>query len=149
MRRVGRLAGKRRAAPSRPLSAPSALMARSAGSPTMLEFLQALPRRLLIALVKGYRLLLSPWLGSSCRFVPTCSAYSLDALQQHGAGMGSYLTLRRLVRCHPFCAGGHDPVPELRPRILPLLPNPPLAHRRRMRPASTPPPPSSVEKNLS
>jgi hypothetical protein len=65
----------------------------------------------LMALVRGYRLLLSPWLGSSCRFEPTCSAYSLQALELHGAGRGSYLTLRRLVRCHPWCAGGHDPVP--------------------------------------
>jgi len=68
-------------------------------------------RRLLIALVKGYRLLLSPWLGSSCRFEPTCSAYALQALEQHGAAKGSYLTLYRLARCHPWCNGGHDPVP--------------------------------------
>ena len=68
-------------------------------------------RAALIALVKGYRLLLSPWLGSSCRFTPTCSAYSLQALQQHGAGAGSYLTLRRIARCQPWCQGGHDPVP--------------------------------------
>ena len=73
--------------------------------------LQRMPQRLLIGLVKGYRLLLSPWLGSACRFEPTCSVYSLQALQQHGATMGSYLTLRRLVRCQPFCDGGHDPVP--------------------------------------
>jgi len=70
-----------------------------------------LPQTLLIGLVKGYRLLLSPWLGSACRFEPTCSAYSLQALQQHGAAAGSYLTLRRLARCHPWCEGGHDPVP--------------------------------------
>jgi uncharacterized protein len=70
-----------------------------------------LPQTLLIGLVKGYRLLLSPWLGSACRFEPTCSAYSLEALQQHGAAVGSYLTLRRLARCHPWCEGGHDPVP--------------------------------------
>jgi putative membrane protein insertion efficiency factor len=70
-----------------------------------------LPQTLLIGLVKGYRLLLSPWLGSACRFEPTCSAYSLEALQQHGAAVGSYLTLHRLARCHPWCEGGHDPVP--------------------------------------
>jgi putative membrane protein insertion efficiency factor len=68
-------------------------------------------QRLLIGLVKGYRLLLSPWLGSDCRFTPTCSAYALKALQQHGAAQGSYLVLRRLGRCHPWCEGGHDPVP--------------------------------------
>jgi len=65
----------------------------------------------LMGLVRGYRLMLSPWLGSSCRFEPTCSVYSLQALEHHGAARGSYLTLRRLVRCHPWCAGGHDPVP--------------------------------------
>ena len=70
-----------------------------------------LPQRGLMALVKGYRLLLSPWLGSSCRFEPSCSAYSLQALQQHGATRGSYLTLKRLARCQPWCDGGHDPVP--------------------------------------
>ncbi len=65
----------------------------------------------LMTLVRGYRLLLSPWLGSSCRFEPTCSVYSLQALELHGVARGSYLTLRRLARCHPWCAGGHDPVP--------------------------------------
>ena len=65
----------------------------------------------LMALVRGYRLFLSPWLGSSCRFNPTCSAYALQALELHGAARGSYLTVRRLVRCHPWCVGGHDPVP--------------------------------------
>jgi putative membrane protein insertion efficiency factor len=70
------------------------------------------PQKSLVGLVKGYRLLLSPWLGSSCRFEPTCSAYSLQALQQHGAAKGSYLTLYRLVRCHPWCHGGYDPVPS-------------------------------------
>ncbi len=69
-------------------------------------------RALLIAVVKGYRLLLSPWLGSACRFEPTCSLYAIGALERHGALSGSYLTLRRLARCHPWCAGGCDPVPE-------------------------------------
>ena len=77
----------------------------------MLHLLASLPQRLLIALVRAYRLFLSPWLGSACRFEPTCSAYALQALQQQGAAAGSYLTLRRLARCHPWCEGGHDPVP--------------------------------------
>ncbi|MBS0317339.1 MAG: membrane protein insertion efficiency factor YidD [Proteobacteria bacterium] len=72
-------------------------------------------RALLIALVRGYRLLLSPWLGAACRFEPTCSAYALEALERHGAAAGSYLTLRRLARCHPWCDGGLDPVPERPP----------------------------------
>lgn len=69
-------------------------------------------QQLLIGLVKAYRLLLSPWLGSACRFEPTCSAYSLQALKQHGAAAGTYLTLYRLARCQPWCEGGHDPVPQ-------------------------------------
>ncbi|MGA0571982.1 membrane protein insertion efficiency factor YidD [Variovorax sp. VNK109] len=81
-------------------------------------------RMLLIGGVKGYRLLLSPWLGSACRFEPTCSAYSLQALERHGAAMGSYLTLARLVRCHPWCEGGHDPVPADRPRLFSRLISP-------------------------
>jgi putative membrane protein insertion efficiency factor len=68
-------------------------------------------RAALVGLVKAYRLLLSPWLGTSCRFEPTCSHYALAALQQHGAAAGSYLTVHRILRCHPWCAGGHDPVP--------------------------------------
>jgi putative membrane protein insertion efficiency factor len=83
----------------------------------MLSLLRTLPQRLLIALVRAYRLLLSPWLGSSCRFEPTCSAYALQALQGHGATAGTYLTLRRLARCQPFCAGGHDPVPDAAPAL--------------------------------
>jgi putative membrane protein insertion efficiency factor len=74
-------------------------------------------KTVLMTVVKGYRLLLSPWLGSACRFEPTCSAYSLQALEQHGAAVGSYLTFSRLVRCHPWCAGGHDPVPPAKPRL--------------------------------
>ena len=74
-------------------------------------------RRLLIALVKGYRLLLSPWIGSACRFTPTCSAYSLAALEKHGAAAGTYLTVARIARCHPWCAGAHDPVPDAKPRL--------------------------------
>ena len=86
--------------------------------------------RLLMAAVRGYRLMLSPWLGASCRFEPTCSRYALTALERHGALAGSYLTVHRLLRCHPFCAGGHDPVPTQPPRLFSrLIPSPaaPLA----------------------
>lgn len=68
-------------------------------------------KALLIGLVKGYRLLLSPVVGNACRFEPTCSVYALQALEQHGALGGSYLTLRRIGRCNPWCHGGHDAVP--------------------------------------
>ena len=70
-----------------------------------------LPQAGLILLIKGYRLLLSPSLGSACRFEPSCSAYGLEALERHGAVAGTGLTLWRLARCHPGCDGGHDPVP--------------------------------------
>lgn len=82
-------------------------------------------RRLLMAPIKAYRLLLSPWLGSQCRFEPTCSRYALQALEVHGAWRGSLLSGRRILRCHPFCAGGHDPVPALHadPRAAPTTLN--------------------------
>ena len=90
--------------------------------PTSLhKTLLALPQRLLMGLVRGYRFFLSPWLGSACRFEPTCSAYALEALAQHGAAAGSYLTLARLARCHPWCSGGHDPVPAQVPRLFSRL----------------------------
>jgi putative membrane protein insertion efficiency factor len=87
-------------------------------------------RRLLIVLVKGYRLLLSPWLGASCRFEPTCSVYAIEALERHGAMVGSGLTLHRIARCQPWCDGGHDPVPtrdagsRARGRLFPFLSSP-------------------------
>lgn len=75
----------------------------------------------LMGIVRGYRFFLSPWLGSACRFTPTCSQYALQALQSHGPAAGSYLTARRLLRCHPACAGGHDPVPAQAPRLFSFL----------------------------
>mgnify|MGYP003495405232 CR=1 FL=1 len=100
------------------------------------------PRRLLAAPIRAYRFFLSPWLGSSCRLHPTCSAYSLQALQSHGAAAGTYLTLRRLARCHPLCAGGHDPVPDLPLKLFAFL-------SRGVTAVTDPESPSSVEKNLS
>jgi uncharacterized protein len=70
-------------------------------------------KTLLLLLIRGYQLLLSPLLGRHCRFLPTCSAYTYEAVQRFGAGRGAYLGLRRLLKCHPFHAGGHDPVPEI------------------------------------
>ena len=67
--------------------------------------------RVLVALIRGYRRVLSPLLGPRCRFAPSCSAYAVEALTVHGAGRGGWLALRRLARCHPFHPGGHDPVP--------------------------------------
>ncbi len=68
--------------------------------------------KLLILLVKAYRITISPWLGSCCRFSPSCSVYSIEALQKHGAIRGGWLTIVRLSKCHPFHEGGIDFVPE-------------------------------------
>ncbi len=81
-------------------------------------------KRLLLGLVRAYRLLLSPWLGNACRFEPTCSVYALQAIEQHGAAAGGYLVLRRLARCQPWCEGGHDPVPTEKPRLFTRLLSP-------------------------
>lgn len=77
--------------------------------------------RLLTLLIRGYRLFLSPWLGSSCRFEPTCSVYALQAIEVFGATKGSYLMLHRIGRCHPWCEGGLDPVPDRPVQATPKL----------------------------
>jgi uncharacterized protein len=66
---------------------------------------------LLIAAIRGYRLLLSPWWGGQCRFSPTCSEFALEAIERHGSARGGWLAARRLCRCHPWREGGFDPVP--------------------------------------
>ena len=68
-------------------------------------------KHVLIALVRLYQRLISPLLPPACRFYPSCSAYAVEALRRHGALRGSWLTVRRLSRCHPFCEGGVDRVP--------------------------------------
>lgn len=73
-------------------------------------------RRALVLLVRLYQRLVSPLLPPACRFYPSCSAYAVTALERHGAVRGSWLTLRRLCRCHPFHPGGVDPVPEIMTR---------------------------------
>lgn len=72
-------------------------------------------RTLLILFVRGYQVALSPLLPATCRYHPTCSAYAIEALQRHGARRGSWLTVRRILRCHPFAVGGFDPVPDVHP----------------------------------
>ncbi|MBE5930524.1 MAG: membrane protein insertion efficiency factor YidD [Lachnospiraceae bacterium] len=69
-------------------------------------------KRILIALVRFYRKNISPYKGgTTCRFVPTCSQYALEALEKYGALKGSLLAIRRILRCHPMSKGGYDPVP--------------------------------------
>ena len=68
-------------------------------------------RHVFIALVRLYQILVSPLLGSNCRFTPTCSAYSVEALQKHGAWKGGWLAIKRISRCHPWGGDGYDPVP--------------------------------------
>ena len=70
----------------------------------------AWPRHAVIALVRTYQFLASPF-PSPCRFAPTCSMYTLEAVQRHGVLKGCWLGLRRILRCHPFHSGGYDPVP--------------------------------------
>ena len=68
-------------------------------------------KALLLLLIRGYRYVLSPWWGNHCRFTPTCSQFALEAVERHGAARGTWLAMRRIARCHPWCAGGFDPVP--------------------------------------
>ena len=70
---------------------------------------------LLVAVIRFYQYLFSPWIGNQCRFYPTCSEYARLAITEHGSIRGSMLAMRRLVKCHPWHAGGIDLVPEATP----------------------------------
>ncbi|MDT9002339.1 membrane protein insertion efficiency factor YidD [Paucibacter sp. APW11] len=82
---------------------------------------RTLAQRLLMGLVRGYQLLLSPWLATGCRYQPSCSGYAMQALARHGACAGTYLAAARILRCNPFCRGGHDPVPDNPPGLFTRL----------------------------
>lgn len=73
--------------------------------------IRQVPRQVLMAVIRLYQVLLSPWLGQRCRFTPSCSHYGIEALETHGAVKGGWLTLKRIGRCHPLSEGGYDPVP--------------------------------------
>ncbi len=81
----------------------------------ILSFAARLPRLLGIGLIKAYRLVLSPWLGGQCRYLPTCSQYTEEALSRYGLWAGFWIGLSRFQRCGPFGASGYDPVPEKLP----------------------------------
>ena len=73
------------------------------------------PRQIALWTIRGYQLAISPMLGNRCRFYPSCSCYAHTAIERHGVWRGSWLGLRRILRCHPFNRGGYDPVPDERP----------------------------------
>ncbi|RJK94703.1 membrane protein insertion efficiency factor YidD [Vallicoccus soli] len=84
---------------------------------------------LLLAAIRAYQLAVSPLLGPVCRFYPSCSCYGFEAVRVHGALRGTWLTVRRLLRCHPWNPGGVDPVPPRRsPRRSPTAAGPTAAH---------------------
>ena len=68
-------------------------------------------RRFLIASVRAYQVVISPWTPAACRYTPTCSSYAIEAIEKHGSGKGGWLALRRIGRCHPWGGSGFDPVP--------------------------------------
>ncbi len=69
-------------------------------------------KAILLTGIRGYQYLLRPLLGSHCRFVPSCSEYAREAVEKHGAILGSWLAAKRIARCHPYHPGGYDPVPD-------------------------------------
>lgn len=103
----------------------------------MIHGLVKLPSLFLRLMIRLYQLFIAPLLGPRCRFYPSCSAYAAEAVTRHGALMGSWLAVKRIARCHPWNAGGFDPVPE--------TPNPNLTQpgktHRSCCPAHTPPSP--------
>jgi uncharacterized protein len=74
--------------------------------------MKRIPQSILLALIRAYQFVLSPWVGNQCRHWPTCSEYAREAIERHGAARGSWLAARRVARCGPWCEGGIDPVPE-------------------------------------
>lgn len=72
--------------------------------------MQSLAGKLLISLIKFYQIAISPLMGKTCRFYPTCSAYAIEAIRKYGPLKGAFLSLKRILRCHPFNEGGYDPL---------------------------------------
>jgi len=77
--------------------------------PRVRDWLMALPRLAIVALIRAYQVTLSPWIGQACRFEPSCSRYMLEAVEKYGARRGVWRGVLRICRCHPFRPGGYDP----------------------------------------
>jgi len=90
----------------------SASAAASAGTRAARRVVAQAVGRALIGAIRAYRLVLSPWLGMRCRYVPTCSAYAIEAIERFGPLRGAWLAAARIGRCHPWAGSGYDPVPE-------------------------------------
>jgi len=73
--------------------------------------IQTVMKKIFLAIIRAYQLILSPFLGQHCRFTPSCSQYTSEAINKYGAAKGSWLGFKRIIRCQPLCEGGHDPVP--------------------------------------
>ncbi len=74
--------------------------------------MQNIPSLFFVTLIKGYQIVLSPLLGSNCRYEPTCSQYAIDVIKEWGSLKGSVLALKRILRCHPWSESGYDPIPR-------------------------------------
>ena len=79
---------------------------------SLMRFLSSVVSKVLTGLIRTYQIAFSPFLGSNCRYHPTCSAYAISAVERHGPFLGSILAVKRICRCHPWADGGYDPVPE-------------------------------------
>ncbi len=78
-----------------------------------MKAISVLVKKLVLSLIRVYQLIISPFLGDNCRFYPSCSKYAIEAMDKHGLIKGGYLTIKRILKCHPWHPGGCDPVPEL------------------------------------
>ena len=76
-----------------------------------METSHSISTKIFIILIRGYQIIISPLIGPRCRFTPTCSNYAIEALKTHGVLKGGWLTLKRILKCHPLHEGGYDPVP--------------------------------------
>lgn len=81
----------------------------------MVTFVQTAAKKIVLGLLRGYKLIISPLLGPRCRFTPSCSEYAMEAVNRHGVMKGCWLASKRLLKCHPLNPGGYDPVPPCHP----------------------------------